>query len=307
MSFIKDLDKKYVLNKIENNDVTKSIILNSIPQERRDKVGPSIIKDLDYYNTKLDFYEFKYSVKNEIAKAYLIISKNDELIIESINLILRGGVKDFGNTDLLQLFGNKFNSCELAIQGIPSIFVELIGLENHNQNPDANGVKDQGCIFEIVNELNELNINKINLIGHSSGANLAMLYMLHDNKLKQNIKKIVFLAGVVDEDLSFSERELSDDIPLRQVYSNYYNTSDKNELDFRTTINKIEKFPKDTEVLIFHGQSDDRVLQSHSIRLADELFKNNINFECHLYPYEGHVFRTRYNEVKELITKFIKK
>ena len=143
--------------------------------------------------------------------------------------------------------------------------------------------------------------SKVIIFGNSAGGFTAINAICGDSLFKAAICKYPVL------DLNLMH------FNTHRFEKNYLNTLIGNFEDYkkqyfdRSPINKIKQISQ--PILIFHGKRDFVIDYRISCRFNEELLRNNILSEIHLYPEEGHGFKNLKNKINYLSVseKFLKR
>ena len=143
--------------------------------------------------------------------------------------------------------------------------------------------------------------SKVIIFGNSAGGFTAINSICGDSLFKAAICKYPVL------DLNLMH------FNTHRFEKNYLNTLIGNFEDYkkqyfdRSPINKIKQISQ--PILIFHGKRDFVIDYRISCRFNEELLRNNILSEIHLYPEEGHGFKNLKNKINYLSVseKFLKR
>ncbi len=232
--------------------------------------------------------------------------KND--IKKTVVIFCHGykGFKDWGAWDLVgeqfalnDTFFIKFNfSHNGGTKEIPIDFPDLEAFGNNNYSKELDDL--QSVIDWVIGEnlyKDDININKIILIGHSRGGGIVNLKASEE----QRITKVITWAGVSDYGSRFPVEKALQEWKDKKVmyvkngrtlqemphYIQFYEDFKKNEE--RLTISKAVKTQK-KPYLIIHGTEDKAVLKSEANLL------HNWSLESELFLLEGanHVFGAKH-------------
>ena len=189
----------------------------------------------------------------------------------------------------------------------PTDFPDLEAFGNNNYSKELD---DLGNVIDWVSEnldiKNEIDLNKIYLIGHSRGAGIVLLKSYEDSRAK----KVISLAGVSDYKSRFPKKEKLQEWKEKQVYFvkngrthqemphfyQFFRDFEKNEKRLN-----IKKATKNLEIplLIIHGNKDTSV----SINEAKSLHKWNSKSTFKIIENSNHVFGTAHPWHKERVSE----
>ena len=183
----------------------------------------------------------------------------------------RGGYGTFGmlapNLDFLQLV-------DLAAEGIVVVASQYRGTAGAPGH-DGFGGEDVGDVLSLIDVLDRLesvDADRIGMMGHSRGGLMTYLTLTRTNR----IRAAVVMAGPTDLRAGLEARP-----EMMRVYAEAIDRQGAEleiELDARSALNLVDKFPQTTPLLILHGTADWRVPPSDSIRLSETLLDRRVPF-----------------------------
>lgn len=103
------------------------------------------------------------------------------------------------------------NLSELSRQGIPVVLYDQLGCGNSDKPDDINIYTIQLFIDELNEVRNSLNLNKVNILGHSWGGTLAIEYALTNPR---GLEKLILSSPLIDTKIWVEEADkLKDQLP----------------------------------------------------------------------------------------------
>lgn len=120
--------------------------------------------------------------------------------------------------------------------------------------------------------LESVDAERIGMMGHSRGGLMTYLTLTRTNR----IRAAVVMAGPTDLRAGLEARP-----EMMRVYAEAIDQQGAEfeiELDARSALNLVDKFPQTTPLLILHGTADWRVPPSDSIRLSETLLDRRVPF-----------------------------
>ncbi len=139
------------------------------------------------------------------------------------------------------------------------------------------------------------------MFGGSRGGMMTYIALTKTNR----IKAAAVLGAPSDEYASIKDRPSLENALIELVKG--YETNKTKELNKRSAIKWADKFPKDTPLLIMHGNADWRVKSEQSIRLALELDKHRVPYRLMVFEGGDHGLSEFRNEFYQVLTDWFDK
>lgn len=196
----------------------------------------------------------------------------------------RGGNRNFG---VVTYFKAATRLGKLAKEGYVVIASQYRGNGKSEGKEEFGGddVNDITILTKVLREVKGADTEKIGMYGWSRGGMMTYLAL---TKTK-NIKAAVVGAG--NSNLTIIDRPQMESKVFAELIPNYAVNKDK-ELKKRSAVFWADKFPKNTPILLLHGNSDRRVKSIHSLNLA-------LEFEKYRIPYRLKIFEGGDHGIKE--------
>jgi dipeptidyl aminopeptidase/acylaminoacyl peptidase len=201
----------------------------------------------------------------------------------------RGGSKEYGMIEETQLF---LRLAEIASWGYVVLASQYSGNDGSDGKDEYGGmdVDDIINLKPIIDQYDKTDSDNIGMFGGSRGGMMSFLTL----KNVDWIKAIVTKSGSANESRGYKERP-----DLKEFRSDMYDADSENENTKRSSIYWIDKLPKDTPILLFHGTNDESVSPLDALEIGVRLFKNKIPFEMHIYNNDDHKLSKNNVEIME--------
>jgi dipeptidyl aminopeptidase/acylaminoacyl peptidase len=244
------------------------------------------------YTDSINVYLITYLSDGLKVNGFLVTPKKEgfyPVIIKN-----RGGNRDFGQWDIRQVYA----SCgQLAKEGYVVIASQYRGNDGSEGKEEFGGsdVNDVINLINVLPEIKEADTSRIGMYGWSRGGMMTYLALTRTNK----IKAAVIGGGLSDLNATLIERpgmekEYNELIPN-------YTTNKKEELDKRSAINWVDKFPKNVPILLLHGTSDWRVKPEQTLKMALEFEKYRIPYRLIMFEGGDHGITEYKDEVNSQV------
>lgn len=193
----------------------------------------------------------------------------------------RGGVKEFGAINLLTasaILG------KLSSSGYVVIATQYRGNAGGEGQEEYGGteITDVLNLIEILNSIPQADTSRIGMFGGSRGGMMTYIALTKTDR----IKAAAVLGAPSDAFASIRDRPSLENSLYKLVEG--YEENKKRELDKRSAIKWVEKFPKNVPLLIMHGNADWRVKSEQSLRLALALDKHRVPYRLKIYEGGDH-------------------
>lgn len=241
------------------------------------------------YLDSIEIYSITYLSDGLKVKGFLVKPKkkgNYPCIIFN-----RGGNRDFGS---LKIAHGVYTLGQLAKEGYIVIASQYRGNGGGEGQEEFGGkdVNDVLTLIDVLKEVKGADAKNIGMYGWSRGGMMTYIALTKTNDIK---------AAVVGGALAdcFSNIEDRDDMET-EVYSQLvpdYKTNKEEELEKRSAVKWVEKFPKNVPVLVLHGTSDWRVKPEQSLKMAMEFEKYRIPFRLIMFEGGDHGILEHRDEV----------
>lgn len=206
----------------------------------------------------------------------------------------RGGNLEFGQWDIRSFYAQ----CGiLAKEGYVVIASQYRGNDGGEGKEEFGGsdVNDVLNIIEVLPEIKEADTSRIGMYGWSRGGMMTYMALAHTKKIK---------AAAVGGGLSDLHASIADRADMEQVYEKLipnYKSQKKTELDKRSAIQWVDKFPKNVPILLLHGTADWRVKSEQTLKLALEFEKYRIPYRLIMFEGADHGINEHKNEVNRQV------
>lgn len=206
----------------------------------------------------------------------------------------RGGNLEFGQWDIRSFYAQ----CGiLAKEGYVVIASQYRGNDGGEGKEEFGGsdVNDVLNLIEVLPEIKEADTSRIGMYGWSRGGMMTYMALARTKKIK---------AAAVGGGLSDLHASIADRADMEQVYEKLipnYKTQKKTELDKRSAIQWVDKFPKNVPILLLHGTADWRVKPEQPLKLALEFEKYRRPYRLIMFEGADHGINEHKNEVNRQV------
>lgn len=238
----------------------------------------------------VNVYSITYLSDGLKVKGFMAMPKkvgNYPVIIKN-----RGGNLDFGEWNIRSFYAQ----CGiLAKDGYVVIASQYRGNDGGEGREEFGGsdVNDVVNLIDVLPEIKEADSSRIGMYGWSRGGMMTYRALTQTNK----IKAVAVGGGLSDLYASLTERP-----GVEQDYEKLipnYKTQKKTELDKRSAIQWVDKFPKNVPILLLHGTADWRVKPEQTLKLVLEFEKYRIPYRLIMFEGADHGI----NEYKDEVNK----
>lgn len=207
----------------------------------------------------------------------------------------RGGNRDFG---ALLIAHGAITLGQIAKEGYVVIASQYRGNAGSEGTEEFGGkdVNDITILTEVLKEIEDADNENIGMYGWSRGGMMTYIALTKTDK----IKAAVVGGAVSDSFSSIKDRPEMETKVMAELIPNY----DKNkeiELEKRSAIKWVDKFPKDVPILMLHGSSDWRVKPEQSLNLALQFEKHKVPYRLTIYEGGNHGISEHKTEVNEQV------
>ncbi len=213
----------------------------------------------------------------------------------------RGGNRNFGS---LTIAHGAITLGQIAKEGyvvIASQYRGNAGSEGHEEF-GGNDVNDITLLPEVLKEVNNADTTKIGMYGWSRGGMMTYIALTKTD----NIKAAVVGGAISDNFSSIKDRPEMETGVLSELIPNYADNK-AIELEKRSAIKWVDKFPKNVPILMLHGTSDWRVKPEQSLNLAIEFEKYRIPYRLIMFEGGDHGISEHKFEVNQQVLNWFDK
>lgn len=210
----------------------------------------------------------------------------------------RGGNRDFG---ALKIAHGAITLGQIAKEGYVVIASQYRGNGGSEGQEEFGGkdVNDVTILTEVLKEIEDADPNNIGMYGWSRGGMMTYLALTKSEKIKAAV-----VGGAVSNNFNtIKDRPAMETQVLSELIPNYAENKNS-ELEKRSAIKWVEKFPKDVPILMLHGNSDWRVKPEQSLNLALEFEKHRIPYRLIMFEGGDHGISEHQEEVQEQVLKW---
>lgn len=203
----------------------------------------------------------------------------------------RGGNRDFG---ALKIAHGILTLGQIAKEGYVVIASQYRGNEGSEGQEEFGGkdVNDVVILTEVLKEIEGADTNNIGMYGWSRGGMMTYMALTKTNKIKAAV------VGGGLSDLTVIDRPKMENGVYAQLIPNYKENKTV-ELEKRSAIKWVDQFPKNTPILLLHGNADWRVKATNSLNLALEFEKYRIPYRLKIFEGGDHGITEYKEEVHE--------
>lgn len=207
----------------------------------------------------------------------------------------RGGNRNFG---ALLIAHGAITLGEIAKEGYVVIASQYRGNAGSEGKEEFGGkdVNDITILPEVLKEIEAADTEKVGMYGWSRGGMMTYIALTKTEK----IKAVVVGGGISDQSSSIEDRPEMETNVLSELIPNYAENKEA-ELEKRSAIKWVDRFPKDVPILMLHGNSDWRVKPEQSLNLALEFEKHRIPYRLIMFEGGDHGISEHKEEVREQV------
>lgn len=206
----------------------------------------------------------------------------------------RGG---YGNAGAIDKFTARGIFGQLASWGYCVFASQYRGNDGSDGHDDFGGedVNDVLNLIPLADEIPQADKNIWGIEGWSRGGMMTYLALTRTNIFKA----AVVLGGIADLRCNAQESRF-----MRRLYEhslkNFTEEEFKRRCEQRSIVNFSEKLPKETPLLLIHGNADERVLPHDSLDLSYKLLEHKIPFRLVMLEGGDHFLKSHRKEVDEM-------
>lgn len=207
----------------------------------------------------------------------------------------RGGNRDFGS---LKIAHGAITLGQIAKEGYVVIASQYRGNAGGEGKEEfgGNDVNDVTILPKVLKEIESADTTKIGMYGWSRGGMMTYIAL---TKMKE-IKAAVVGGALSDCFSNIIDRPKIETTVMAELIPDYSENKEL-ELEKRSAIKWVDKFPKDVPILLLHGNSDRRVKPEQSLNLALKFEKNRIPYRLMIFEGGDHGISEHKKEVNEQV------
>tara|TARA_B100000809_G_C15047976_1_gene497945 strand:+ start:66 stop:1034 length:969 start_codon:yes stop_codon:yes gene_type:complete len=211
----------------------------------------------------------------------------------------RGGNREFGSISIVSA---AIGLGQISKEGYVVIASQYRGNGGSEGKEEFGGedVNDVTILTEVLKEIEVADTNRIGMYGWSRGGMMTYIALTKTKKIKAAV------VGGAPSDETIIDRPRMETNVYAELIPNYANNKEI-ELEKRSAIKWVDKFPKDVPILMLHGNSDWRVKPEQSLTLALEFEKNRIPYRLIMFEGGDHGISEHKEEVNEQVLKWFDK
>lgn len=272
-------DNKLLVSKTIISDWSKYPIY---PKLVADGNGENGWKERYRYLDSIDVYKVTYL--SDGLKINGLLAKPKQAGQYPCVIYNRGGNRDMG---ALNAATGAITLGKIAKEGYIVIASQYRGNGGSEGKEEFGGkeVNDILILPEVLKEIEGADTDKIGMYGWSRGGMMTYIALTKTNQIKAAV------TGGAKSDLTIIDRPAMETKVYAELMPNYKENKAK-ELEKRSAIYWVEKFPKNVPILLLHGNADWRVKSTNSLKLA-------LKFEEHRIPYRLKIFEGGDHGIKE--------
>lgn len=301
MRYIKILALLFIFTNSEAQE-TKLLLRKKLITLTQTPIYNKLTKDLEGKNELKS--QFKYIDSIEV---YSITYLSDGLKINGLLvqpkkkgkypciIYNRGGNRDFG---ALKIAHGVLTLGQIAKKGYIVIASQYRG-NGGSEGKEEFGGKDLDDVIilsKVLNEIEFADTNRIGMYGWSRGGMMTYLALTKTDKIKAAV-----VGGAISDNFALiNDRPEMETSVLSELIPKYKENKFV-ELEKRSALKWVEKFPNNVPLLIMHGTSDWRVKPEQSINLAIELGKYKIPYRLIMFEGGDHGISEYKDEVNKQV------
>ncbi|MDK2597433.1 alpha/beta hydrolase family protein [Pseudoalteromonas obscura] len=269
---------KFVYAKNESNFKRRGIKDYSKPLKQFEKRFNTMFPKTDFDAAKkaLDCQRFTYSVNGQEVDGLLIAPKKMTSTQSKVPVVLynRGGTRNYGDL----VFGHVVYSLfPVAMQG----YAVIASNYRKDEQYGADNIDEVTRLIDIVENIPQLESNKVNVYGASRGG-LTSMQLARERPNK--IASIVSVAGVMNSELWAQNRAgIRNNISLIDGYTKNAKAI-HNKLSPVQWVDELPNVP----VLLMHSKDDTKVSVKHSLQMVEKLKQHDRPHKAIIFPDGGH-------------------
>ncbi|MCA9276473.1 MAG: S9 family peptidase [Phycisphaerales bacterium] len=216
----------------------------------------------------------------------------------------RGGNRDFGmfTDESAARIASRFVSWGYVI--FASNYRGSAGSEGQDEfgGDDVHDVLNGLRVFD---QLGFADAERIGMWGHSRGGLMTLLALLETSR----IGAAIVCGAVSDLHAMVHDRPAMEAGVLRELVPDYESRRDE-ALDERSPINRVDALPKQTPMLVVHGNADWRVSPTQSLNLVRSLIEHQLPHRLVMFEGNDHSISENrddyYREARHWLDRFVR-
>lgn len=232
-------------------------------------------------------YTFLYNSRGEKIRGFLITPKGSKNL--PCVIFCRGGHGD--TMGAIQIHRMYTFLAEIAKLGYAVLATQYAGNGGGTGREDM-GENDAEDILQLVCAtagLAYIDGSRVALLGQSRGS----LGVCSALKRSNSPRIAIIKSGLYDIEDQFTYRSTMKD----NVHSLYYDVDDIVEVQTRSPVCFVDKINKDSNILIIHGEEDDRVKIREAQKMHTLLQKEGVNSKLRIYQDTGHIIHHSHTQL----------
>lgn len=289
-------DKKLLIHQKLIDDFSETPIYPELTEDLNGQIG---WKDSFRYMDSIEIYQITY-LSDGLKINGLLVKPRKEGKYPCI-IYNRGGNRDMG---ALKIAHGVITLGQIAKEGYVVIASQYRGNAGSEGQEEFGGkdVNDITILTEVLKEIEDADTTKIGMYGWSRGGMMTYIALTKTDKIKAAV-----VGGAVADNFSIIlDRPEMETGVLSELIPNY-ELNKLAELEKRSAIKWVNKFPKDVPILMLHGNADWRVKPEQSLNLALELEKYRIPYRLIIFEGGDHGLTEHQEEVNEQVIKWFDK
>lgn len=261
--------------------------------------GETVWKEEFKYIDSIDIYKISY-LSDGLKINGLMVKPKEKGNYPCI-IFNRGGNREFGS---LKMVHGAITLGRIAKEGYVVIASQYRGNGGSEGKEEFGGneVNDIVILTEVLKEIESADIENIGMYGWSRGGMMTYIALTKTDK----IKAAVVGGAVSDNYQTINDRPEMETIVLAELIPNY-RINKEEELNKRSAIKWVDKFPKNIPILMLHGNSDWRVKPEQSLKLALEFEKHRIPYRLIMFEGGDHGISEHRKEVNEQVINWFER
>ncbi|MEP1740559.1 MAG: prolyl oligopeptidase family serine peptidase [Kangiellaceae bacterium] len=273
----------------------------SLTPERLDK----LISEKKYINAKehLDCNNIVYLSDGFNIPGFMITPKKMGKKKLPIIVYNRGGNSSFGAIVFGSLFFDLFPLAQQGYIVVASQYRGVYEAEPKRFGKDEFGGRDVNDVHKLIDMVKQhpnADPNNIFVYGVSRGGMMSYLVARERN----DIRAMAVIAGPTDLIGGLDWRPEMENVYKARIPN--YSLHKESELKKRSVLNWVNELPKQTPILLLHGEADKRVNVKDSIKLNERLDKATIKNKLIIYSKDDHSLRRNRNKARASIIEWFR-
>lgn len=169
----------------------------------------------------------------------------------------------------------------------------------------GNDVHDVVNALRVFDQIEFADAERIGMWGHSRGGLMTLLALMETTR----ISAAVVSGAVSDMHAMVRDRPVMESSVLSELIPDFLSNRE-NELDARSPIQRAEQLPKQTPMLVVHGNADWRVSPLQSLALVRRLIEHRLPHRLMMYEGSDHSISENmdeyHREVRRWLDRFVR-